>query len=110
MAGRSVDALYIAMTRPAMRWGVPVEGVAVNVAFTAIVTCLFIHRPPGFAIGFFIHFVLRELTRHDPYFFHRWRLWYETKFRSQTSGQWGGSRLQPSPSTTTGASDVRSSC
>jgi type IV secretion system protein VirB3 len=108
MAGRSVDALYIAMTRPAMRWGVPLEGVAVNVAFTGIVTCILIHRPPGFLLGLLIHFVLRELTRYDPHFFWRWRLWYETKFRSQTSGQWGGSRLQPSPSITHKAEDIRS--
>src|ERR1700722_7501400 len=108
MAGRSVDTLYVAMTRPAVRWGVPLEGLAVNIAFTVLVTCLFIGRPPGFAIGFILYFVMRELTRHDPHFFRRWFLWYETKFRSQTRGQWGGSRLQSAPSFTRKSSDIRS--
>jgi type IV secretory pathway VirB3-like protein len=51
---------------------------------------------------------MRELTRHDPHFFRRWFLWYETKFRSQTRGQWGGSRLQSAPSFTRKSSDIRS--
>jgi type IV secretion system protein VirB3 len=109
MAERSIDTLYVAMTRPAMRWGVPLEGLVVNIVFTLLVTCVFIGRPPGFAIGFVIHFIMREWTRHDPHFFRRWRLWYETKFRSQTRGQWGGSRLQPSSSFVRQSSDVRSS-
>lgn len=109
MAGRSTDTLYVAMTRPALRWGVPLEGVIINVAFTVMVTCVFIGRPPGFAIGFVIHFVLREMTRRDPHFFRRWYLWFQTKFRSETRGMWGGSRLQSAPSFTRKSTDIRSS-
>lgn len=106
---RAVDTLFVAMTRPATKFGVPWEGFIANAIFTAIVTILVVRRPYGFAIGILIHFVLRELCRVDPHFFWRWRLFFQTKALSTrlTSAFWGGSRLQPSRAKPLSAEDLR---
>jgi type IV secretory pathway VirB3-like protein len=95
---RTVDTLFVAMTRPAVfRWGVPFDGFVANTAGTTILTLAIIHRPPGFLIGVVVHFALRELFRADPHFFVKARVWQETKFKSfGRTLLWGGSYLAPS--------------
>lgn len=94
---RTVDTLFVACTRPAMRWGVPFEGFVANALLTGGVTVFIIGSPPGFLIGIFVHLALRELCRIDPHFFGKWRVFLNTKAKSRTGMIWGGSRLQPSP-------------
>ena len=106
---RTVDTLFVAMTRPETKWGVPWDGIKANAVFTMGLTTLIIHNPLGFGIGVAVHFALRELCRTDPHFFWRWRLFFETKARSRTKAFWGGSRLQPSPTRTRRAATLRSS-
>ena len=106
---RAVDPLYVAMTRPTMRWGVVFEGFVANAMITSGITVFIIHSPPGFFIGIAVHFALRELCRVDPHFFGKWRLFLKTKARSRTGVIWGGSRLQPSPTWVRRASEVRAS-
>jgi hypothetical protein len=55
---RTVDTLFVAMTRPSVKWGVPTEGFVVNFFVTFAVTVFLIHRPPGFLLGVFVHFAL----------------------------------------------------
>jgi type IV secretion system protein VirB3 len=107
--GRAVDTLFVAMTRPEMKWGVPWDGIRANAVLTTIVTVFIIHSPPGFLIGIGVHFALRELCRIDPHFFHRWKLYFTTKARSKTKSLWGGSRLQPSPDRVRSAADMETS-
>jgi type IV secretory pathway VirB3-like protein len=106
---RTVDALFVAMTRPATKFGVPWDGFIANAIFTAAFTILVVRRPPGFAIGILIHFILRELCRVDPHFFWRWRLFFKTKFVSPLPARlrWGGSRLQPAKSRVRKAQDFK---
>ena len=106
---RTVDTLFVACTRPSMKWGVPFEGFIVNGVVTCGITVLVIHAPPGFFLGMLIHFLMRELCRVDPHFFHKWHLALRTK------GQWmqdylifGCSRLQPTPTRTRHHREVRS--
>ncbi len=106
---RVVDTLFVACTRPAMKWGVPFDGFVANAVLTSSVTVFLIHSPPGFFLGIGIHFALRELSRFDPHFFGKWRLFLNTKARSRTGVVWGGSRLQPSPSRIRNAREVATS-
>lgn len=106
---RVVDTLFVACTRPAMKWGVPFDGFVANAVLTSSVTVFLIHSPPGFFLGIGIHFALRELCRVDPHFFGKWRLFLNTKARSRTGVVWGGSRLQPSPSRIRNAREVATS-
>ncbi len=103
------DTLFVACTRPSMKWGVPYEGFVVNAFVTGFVTTMIIHQPPGFLLGIGIHMGMRELCRVDPHFFHKWKIWLQTKGKSKTQTLWGGSRLDPSPTRNTRATEVRSS-
>lgn len=94
---RTVDTLFVAMTRPTVKWGVPFEGFVANAILTGGVTVGIVHSPPGFLIGVCVHFALREICRINPHFFHQANLYQATKMRSLTKHIWGGSRLQPSP-------------
>ena len=105
---RVVDPLFVALTRPPMKWGVPFEGFKWNVILTAGLTIFIIQAPPGFFLGLIVHFVLREVARVDPHFFHKWKLWSMTRARSITKHLWGGSRLQPSSGFVSHASQLPS--
>lgn len=105
---RTVDTLFVAMTRPEMKWGVTWDGILVNIGITFFVTTLIIHRPWAFLIGIGIHLGMKELCRVDPHFFHKWRKFVNTKGRSITGAVWGGSRLQPSRTKIKKAAEIRS--
>jgi type IV secretory pathway VirB3-like protein len=78
------DTLFVACTRPMMKFGVPLQGYVANVCVTMLVTTIVLQSPPGFFLGFAFHFALRELCRIDPHFFRRWYLFFITKMRSRT--------------------------
>jgi type IV secretion system protein VirB3 len=107
---RTVDTLFVAMTRPSVKWGVPIEGLLVNGVLTGLVTVFIFRAPPGMVLFAPIHFAMREVCRADPHFFWRWRQWYATKARSGLSVRqlWGGSQLQPSVDTVRRAADMPS--
>ena len=94
------DILFVACTRPPMKWGVAFNGFLLNAIVTFTVTVLIVQEPTGFLIGIAVHLALRELCRIDPHFFGKYSLWSQTKMFSTFSTSiliWGGSRLQPSP-------------
>jgi type IV secretory pathway VirB3-like protein len=107
---RTVDTCFVAMTRPSVKWGVPLEGFIANGLGTFVFTVAIVQAPPGFLAGIGVHFAIRELCRVDPHFFWRWRQWGITKGRSlpRTVRLWGGSHLQPS-ATVKGAATMPSS-
>jgi type IV secretory pathway VirB3-like protein len=107
---RTVDTLFVAMTRPSVKWGVPVEGLVVNFLLTMIVTVLIVHAPPGMALFGPIHFGLREVCRIDPHFFWRWRQWKQTKAGSAAAiaQLLLGAQLQPSVDTVRKSADMPS--
>jgi type IV secretion system protein VirB3 len=102
------DTLFVACTRPTMKWGVPWDGVVVNAVATTVITIFVFGSPLGFSLFFAMHMGMRELCRVDPHFFYKWRLWSMTKAKSTTGNLWGGSRLQPSPSKIKRPTEVRS--
>lgn len=104
----TTDTLFVACTRPATKWGVPYDGLRVNAAVTLFIATVIISSPFGLALGVGIHMGMRELCRIDPHFFHKWKIWLETKGKSKTQTLWGGSRLNPSPTRITSASEIRS--
>lgn len=105
----TTDTLFVACTRPATKWGVPYEGFVVNAVITCALALLVFSQPPYLGLFPFIHVGMRELCRIDPHFFHKWKIWLQTKGKSKTQKLWGGSRLNPSPTRITNAAEVRSS-
>ena len=79
MAGREI--LYLALTRPALTWGVPFEALALNVMVTFAagleLSAPTVWRSPVlfWAATVPIHLGLRRLTSWDCHWFRTLRLW-----------------------------------
>ncbi|GAA5102693.1 type IV secretion system protein VirB3 [Bartonella acomydis] len=88
------DPLFLACTRPAMFAGVTIEAMALNVMVTTI---LFILTSDftmlGFGIG--LHFVLREVTKHDHNQFRVLFAWLNTRGKQKNLNRWGGGSTSP---------------
>ncbi len=105
---RQPDLLFVALTRPPMKWGVPFIGLCWNTAITVVFAAGIWGNPTGFLIWPAVHAVMRAKAAIDPHFFHLWTIWFRTKARSMTGHVWGGSRLQPSPTYLRNAREMRS--
>jgi type IV secretion system protein VirB3 len=103
---RTVDTLFVACTRPEMKWGVPWDGFRANFIFTVLIIGIGGLPPPAMLIGVLIHFAMRELCRTNPHFFHKWKIWFRTKAKSLSGDVWGGSRLQPTHTRIRRATDM----
>ncbi|WP_336294548.1 type IV secretion system protein VirB3 [Bartonella sp. CB169] len=88
------DTLFLACTRPTMFAGVTMEAMALNVMATCI---LFIissdFRMIGLGVG--MHFVLREITRHDHNQFRVLFAWLNTRGKQRNLKRWGGGSTSP---------------
>jgi type IV secretion system protein VirB3 len=84
------DVLFLACTRPAMIFGVPMEGMGVIMMISAVIflaadSLLYLLIAPG------LWLVCREVCRKDPNAFRVLFLYVETKGRSRNNAIWGGS-------------------
>ncbi len=92
------DPLFLACTRPAMKWGVPIIAFVMNMMASTLVL-VFVKNPLyAAAFGVPLHYVFRILAGWDPNFFRILHLWMETKGRNLGSDLWGGSSVSPLPS------------
>jgi type IV secretion system protein VirB3 len=78
MAGLTRDTLFLALTRPAMKWGVPWEGFYINTVGT-VFGGMILGSPLYWAAWPVIHLVMRAAVARDHNRFRIWRLWLETK-------------------------------
>lgn len=81
MQGLTRDTLYLACTRPAMRWGVPMEGWYINLFGTFLIGMV-MGSPLYWALFVVVHLPMRGLANVNPNFFRELRLWLETKGRN----------------------------
>ncbi|WP_455476826.1 type IV secretion system protein VirB3 [Bartonella sp. B41] len=88
------DTLFLACTRPAMFAGVTMEAMALNVMATTI---LFILTSDFTLIGLGIglHFILREITKHDHNQFRVLFAWLNTRGKQKNLSRWGGGSTSP---------------
>jgi type IV secretory pathway VirB3-like protein len=99
--------LFIILTRPPTRLGVPFEALIVNAVLSFFVG-LWLGSPLYWLVGVFIHFPMRVIASKDHNFFRIYRLWFSTKASAVKSSMWGGSMLSPLP-TTNGKAKERAS-
>lgn len=92
--GLTEDTLFLACTRPAMVWGVPIEAMAVNAMFTSLVFII-MKNPLYGVIGVGLHLAFRALASLDHNCFRVLFLWVETKGRARNGTLWGGSSASP---------------
>lgn len=77
-----VDTLFLACTRPAMHWGVPMEGFYFNIFGTALFAFIVGRGNPFYWLIFFVlHLPMVALANKNPNFFHEWIMWLDTKGR-----------------------------
>ena len=89
------DTLYLAMTRPAMFAGLPIEaGMSV---LSVCVTLMLLFGNPIYAatIGGFCYLVAKAVVHHDVNMFKLLALWGRTKLRCVNRRHWGGSTFSP---------------
>lgn len=90
------DPLFLACTRPAMAWGVPMEAMGVNlivsgVAFLVGGSLLYLLAAPA------LHLVFRAICKADHNAFRLLFAYVDTKGRARNARLWGGSSPSPLP-------------
>jgi len=88
------DPLFLACTRPAMVFGVPMEAMGVNIIFSGLVflvggSLLYLLVAPA------VHLVFRAVCRADHNAFRLLFVYVDTKGRARNGALWGGSSTPP---------------
>ncbi|WOE76742.1 type IV secretion system protein VirB3 [Alterisphingorhabdus coralli] len=91
----SADTLYLALTRPALFLGVPLD--AAMFIFPVAVLCLIWTGNPliALAIGGALYFTARLITRRDYNQFRVLSLYLQTAVGNANKGYWKGSSYGP---------------
>lgn len=98
MDGLNEDVLFLAITRPTMKWGVPWKGWLANFFGSMFASMLIAHNPFFFMLAFpIIHLVMRGKTSRDHNFFREMSLAFDTMTRAAGAGDFGGSTLNSLP-------------
>ncbi|MBE8168156.1 MAG: hypothetical protein HAW66_07300 [Shewanella sp.] len=75
------DPLFVAATRPAMKWGVTLDGIIIAGALVAIVM-IATKNPFALLLYFPAHALMYGLCMRDPRMFRLLLLWLSTKTKS----------------------------
>lgn len=89
-----IDPLFVAATRPAMKWGVTLDGIIIGGALVGI---LMIATGNPFTLLLYlpIHGVMYLLCLRDPRTFRLILLWVGTKMKSLGWRHWGAATASP---------------
>ena len=88
-----VDPCFLALTRPVMFAGVPMETFAV-VGMVGVLGLILVGlKSVGFA--FVVFWFSRVIVRYDHNQFFIWAVWLATRARQKNGSYWGGSTVSP---------------
>ena len=87
------DVCFLALTRPVMLLGVPVEGVGINLVFSML--CFILLGVQYGLVGIPLHFLFRAIAWHDHNRFAVLRSWIQVRGRQLNRQYWGGSSCSP---------------
>ena len=94
MAQDNRDPLFIGPTRPAMKWGVTIDGIIIGFAMAAIVM-IGTGNPFTLLLYLPVHGVLYLLCLRDPRIIRLLYLWVGTKMKSLGWRYWGAATACP---------------
>jgi type IV secretory pathway VirB3-like protein len=99
MDGRTVDTLFLAVTRPSMipYLNVPLEAFVFTLCIS-FYAGLILNNPLYWSIALPIHTVIRALCAHDHNFISIHKVWAMTGLSATSDGENGGSLLVALPS------------
>ena len=78
---RYQDPLFVAVTRPAMKWGVTLDGIIIAAGLVAILM-IATKNPLTLLLYLPLHAVMYGLCLRDPRSFRLLKLWFNTKAKS----------------------------
>lgn len=89
-----VDPVFVAMTRPAMLFGVTYSGIILNLTMVSV---FFITSDDfwPFVWGVPIHGVMGLLCRWEPRYFDILKVWANTNGQARSRFYWKGSSYRP---------------
>lgn len=91
------DPLFLAVTRPAMWAGIPIEAGAL-IIMAAAITLIGSGNPLyGLAVAAVLYAIARLVVRHDVNAFRLMFMWGRTKAANRNRVYWGGSSYTPLP-------------
>ena len=91
------DTLFLALTRPAMMWGLPLDA-ALMIAVVATALLLGLGNPIiALGVGVGLWFTGRLVVRRDYNQFRVFSLWGRTKMGAPNKAIWSGSSYAPLP-------------
>jgi type IV secretion system protein VirB3 len=88
------DPLFAAVTRPAMKWGVTLEGLALGFMAAAMIM-IGTGNPFTLLLYLPVHAVMYLVCLRDPRAFRLAYLWLETCGRSIGTRHWGAATFTP---------------
>ncbi|MGB0895525.1 MAG: VirB3 family type IV secretion system protein [Parashewanella sp.] len=88
------DPLFVAVTRPAMKWGVTLDGIIVAGAFVAVLM-IATKNPLMLLLYVPVHGVMYALCLRDPRLFRLLLLWFKTKAKSIAWRHFGAATACP---------------
>jgi type IV secretion system protein VirB3 len=88
------DVCFLALTRPVMFQGVPLEAFGFNV-MGSMLCGLTLGTMLYASIGIIIHYVFRALVRRDHNMFRVLVAWLNTRGVQRNRTYWGGSSVSP---------------
>lgn len=88
------DPLFVAATRPAMKWGVTLDGLILGVGIVGIVM-IGTGNPLTLLLYIPVHGVMYLLCLRDPRTFRLIFLWVGTKMKSLGWRHWGAATATP---------------
>ena len=89
------DKVYLAMTRPSVFMGLPLEAI-LPIIMVCMVVWGIMHNP-FFPLALFgaLYFPARMIVHYDFNAFRLWGLWFQTVFLSRNRKFWGGGSYSP---------------
>ena len=88
------DPLFVAVTRPAMKWGVTLDGIIITSALVAVLM-IATKNPLTLLLYLPIHGLMYVLCLRDPRLFRLMLLWLNTKAKSIAWRQLGAASASP---------------
>lgn len=89
------DKVYLALTRPAVFMGLPLEAI-LPILMVCMVVWAVMHNPfyPAAIFGA-LYLPARMIVHYDVNAFRLWGLWFQTVFLSKNRRFWGGGSYSP---------------
>ena len=88
------DPLFVAVTRPAMKWGVTLDGIIIAGALAAVLM-IATKNPLALLLYLPLHGLMYSLCLHDVRMFRLLLLWLNTKAKSLGWRHFGVSTASP---------------